>query len=93
MPNIEIHGSSEEVSKMLRRQIFEELFKDKPYVDEMVVTIVPSEVRDVKTFEQPFFRLLSPDSKEAEEILRILHEKVPGIDIEYLEVRRFIPKQ
>ena len=93
MPNIEIYGYNSAVSKVLRKQIFEELFVDKPYVKEMVVTIIPSKVADTKGWEQPFIRLLSSNSEEAEEILEIVEEKLPGIDIEYVKIEKFIPKK
>ena len=93
MPNIEIHGSSPKVSEMLKEHIFKKLFADKPYVEEMVVTIVPSKGTDVKGFQQPFFRLLSSDSKETKEILGILERMIPGIDIEYVKIEKFIPKK
>src|SRR4030042_775959 len=93
MPNIEIHGFHVGLkdSNMLRLQIFE-LFKDRPFVNDMVVTAIESHVCDVKGQSQPFLRLLSSDAEEAEEILQVLGEKLPGIDVEYVKIERFIPK-
>ncbi len=93
MPNIEIHGSLAECSKMLREMLFNQLFVGTPYIGEMVVTIVPSEVTDAKGSQQPFFRLFSPDPKEAEGILEILERNVPGIDVEYIRIEKFVPKK
>ena len=93
MPNIEIYGSSPKISEMLKEHLFKELFADKPYVKEIVVTIVPSEVTDVEGFQQPFLRLLSSDSEEAKEILGILERKIPDIDLEYVKIEKFIPKK
>lgn len=36
------------------------------------------------------FRLLSPNQKEAEEILAILERSLPGTDIEYVKIEKFI---
>ncbi|MCJ7786789.1 hypothetical protein MUP06_01050 [Patescibacteria group bacterium] len=93
MPNIEIHGLSPKVSEMLKEHIFKKLFADKPYVKEIVVTIVPSEVTDAKGSEQPFLRILSPDPEETKEILGILERKIPDIDLEYVKIEKFIPKK
>lgn len=93
MPNIEIHGLKREVSKALRDDIFQKFFSDKPYVKEMVVTIVPSEVTDVENRKQPFLRILSSASEETGEILGILVEKIPDIDLEYVKIEKFIPKK
>jgi len=69
------------------------LFSRKLYADEMVVTIIPSAVTNLRTFEQPFFRVLSTDAKEAKDVLETLHGEISGIDIEYLKINKFIPKK
>ena len=93
MPNIEIHGLSKEVAEALRDDIFKKYFSDIPYVEEMVVTIVPSEVTDVEGRKQPFLRLLSSDFGEMDVIPRILEEKIPDIDLECVKIEKFIPKK
>jgi len=92
MPNIEIHGASPKVSEMLKKHIFK-LFTDKPYAEEIVVTVVPSEVTDVKGFEQLFLRILSSNTEEAKEISEILGRIIPDIGIEYIKIEKFIPKK
>jgi len=93
MPDIETHGLKREVAEALKSDIFKKYFSDKPYIGEMVVTIVPSEVTDVDGRKQPFLRLLSSDPGEADEILRTLERKIPDIDLEYVEIKKFIPKK
>ena len=102
MPNIEIYGFSEnwkghtnetdwENAEALKRRIFE-LFEGRPFVRDMVVTIVDSDTTDAKNHSQPFLRLLSSNAREARRILQILDDKIPSIDVEYVKIERFIPK-
>lgn len=89
MPNIEIHGLVGQEGE-LRMRIFD-LFKDKPYVDEMVITSIEDFVIDRKGFSQPFIRLVNSCQEHTEEIIEML--KTLNVDIEHLELKAFIPKQ
>lgn len=90
MPNIEIHGLHQQEAEEVRSRIFD-LFKDVPYVGEMVVTICITEVRDQSGQDQPFLRLISTPAPYIGEIKEKL--QTLGIDIERLELKEFIPKQ
>lgn len=96
MPNIEIHGFYHEKEKAywIRRLIFG-LFKNQPYIKEMVVTIFYTEVEDWMANSQPFFRLINDRMEPGitEEIISILHEKFPEMDIEHILNQKFIPKK
>ena len=97
MPNIEIYGlavnSRSDVATRivveLRDKIFE-LFKDSPFVGEMVVTAIDSDVTDKNHEDQPFLRLLSSEEDHVPEILEKL--QTLGMDIEYQKLEKFIPK-
>ncbi len=88
MPNIELHGYFERPGA-LELKIFD-LFKDKPYVDEMVVTCCNDHVHDAKGNNQPFIRLVNSCQEHTEEIIEVL--KTLHIDIEHLKLEAFIPK-
>jgi len=90
MPNVEIHGLYLTEAEDLRGRIFG-LFQDKPYVEEMVVTIHPTAVKDVHGDDQPYLRLANSDQSHTEEILGRL--RTLGIGIEHLKLEGFIPKQ
>jgi len=86
MPNIELHGFS--APETMITSIFD-LFKDRGYVDEMVVTICRDTVVDRSGKTQPFFRLANSCQEHTSEIiekLRTLH-----FDIERLILDDFIP--
>jgi hypothetical protein len=95
MPNIEIHGVSEEQGEDLRRKIFE-TFRYEVYAGEMVVGIVNDEFIDINGSSQPFVRLLNtrrqPPAKDYTiaivEGLRRLN-----VDIEVLQTQQFVPKK
>ena len=90
MPNIEIHGMGKRAeANELANKIFE-IFAGKPYVDEMVVTIFDTFVRDKKGNSQPFLRLANSCQEHTEEIITIL--RWLNMDIEYLELKAFYPK-
>ena len=91
MPNIEIHGYySHHLEAMdLKEQIFN-LFKSKPYIDEMVVTFCQDEVFGRGGKEQPFIRLVNSCQEHTEEILEMLGTL--GIDIEHAKLEAFYPK-
>ncbi len=90
MPNVEIHGEAPWKAEDLSKEIFE-LFADKPYVEEMVVTIYGTIVTDFKGNIQPFIRLVNSCQEHSEEIIERL--KILGIDIEHLKMESFIPKE
>jgi hypothetical protein len=98
MPNIEIYGlavnSMRDVATRmvaeLRDKIFD-LFKDSPFVGEMVVTAIDSDVTDKNREDQPFLRLFSSEEDHVPEILEKL--QTLGMDIEYQKLEKFIPKK
>ena len=98
MPNIEIYGLAvnsrgDIATRMvveLKDKIFG-LFKDSPFVGEMVVTAIDSDVTDKDYEEQPFLRLLSSKEDHVNEILEKL--KTLGMDIEYQKLEKFILKK
>jgi hypothetical protein len=90
MPNIEIHGLGFLEADALFDKVFE-LFKDKPYVDEMVVTICKTTVRNRNRNPKPFFRLVNSCQEHSQEIIRGL--KTLGMDIERGKLEDFIPAE
>lgn len=90
VPNVEIHGMSDWIAARLESKIFK-LFGDKPYIEEMVVTIYRTIVRDFKGNSQPFIRLVNSCQEHSEEIVENL--KTLGIDVEHLKLESFIPKE
>lgn len=92
MPNIEIHGFLDfNEARKLRQTVFA-LFKDEPFVDDMVVEIYPTDVGDRHDKSQPFFRLTNSREEHSEKILNTLYTL--GLDIEYPpKLKKFIPKK
>lgn len=91
MPNIEIHGMGKrEEAGQLAKRIFQ-VFADRPYVDEMVVTICDTIVQDKNGNSHPFLRLANSCQDHTEEIIQELRGL--GLDIEHLELKAFYPKQ
>ena len=88
MPNIEIHGFENPEAGSVRCKIFN-LFRDTPYVGEMVVTIFPTDVKDSDGKDQPFIRLVNSGQEHTQEILKRL--KTLRIDIEQLRLEAFFP--
>lgn len=89
MPNIEIHGLHRTEARALFQDIFK-LFKDRPYVDEMVVTMCDTIVENKHCKPQPFIRLANSCQEHTDEILERL--QTLNIDIEHLVLAKFIPK-
>ena len=87
MPNIEIHGLSFIEADALFDKVLQ-LFKDKPYVEEMVVTIYPTIVRNHKRNSKPFFRLVNSCQEHSEEIICGLETLM---DTEHQELKSFRP--
>ena len=85
MPNVEIHGLGWRDANALYDKVFE-LFKNKPYVKEMVVTIV----RDRNRNSKPFFRLVNSCQEHSEEIICALETLM---DTEHQELKSFRPKK
>jgi len=92
MPNIEIHGQFRNLNTpaVLERNIFN-LFSDRPYAKEMVVTFCNDHVHDMHGNEQPFLRLANSCQEHTEEILERL--ETLDIDIEHLRLEKFIPRK
>lgn len=89
MPNVEIHGLHRAEARDLKAKIWY-LFKDKPYIEEMVVTISPTTIEDVHGKDQPFLRLANSHQAHTREILETLGTL--GMDIEHLKLEKFYPK-
>ena len=92
MINIEIHGGFRDPSAPaeLEHQI-SDLFKDRPYFDKIEVGFCNDHAHDLHGKETPFLRLLSSDPSLTEEILERL--QIMNMDIQCLNVRKFIPKK
>lgn len=90
MPNIEIHGLLRLRAGELADKVFD-LFRGKPYLEETVVTIYPTIVKDVHGKDHPFIRVVNEHQLHTKEILEKL--KTLGIDIEHLKLTAFIPRQ
>ncbi len=86
MPNVEIHGLGWSEAQALRIEIFK-LFAKKSYIDDMVVSICLTSVRDKDGKEQPFIRLVNSCQEHTEEILAGL--KTLNMDIEQLSLVAF----
>lgn len=89
MPNIEIHGFPQKEAEDLKDKVFE-LFEDRPYVDEMVVTIYPTVVKDKHGNDQPFIRLANSHRLLSQDLLERL--RTLGMDIEHLKLEAFYLK-
>ena len=89
MPNVEIHGLGWRDADALYDKVFE-LFKDKPYVEEMVITIYTTVVRDRNGNSKPFFRLVNSCQEHSEEIICGLETLM---DTEHQELKSFRPKK
>lgn len=92
MPNIEIHGMPMAQARKLRSDIWE-VFRGSPYLDEMVVTIFPTEVKDRKGRSQPFVRLANSCQEHTPEIILVLNHMGMGMDVEHLKLEAFVPRK
>lgn len=91
VPNIEIHGISHVGALTLTHRIHN-LFKDRRYADDVVVTINSTQVFDRHMTGQPFLRLITTNSdQESAEIIELL--QTLEMDIEYIVAAGFYPKQ
>jgi uncharacterized protein YqhQ len=87
MPNIEIHGLSMPDANRKRGAVLEGLM-NQPFINDLVVTIFPTEVRNAKGREMPFFRLLNSVSGREEDII-IPFLRSLGLDVEHLRLASF----
>ena len=90
MPNIEIHGLSKVEADAVYQRIVE-IFKGRPYSNEIVVTTHSTEVKDLKGKKQPFLRLVNSCQEHTEEIMHVL--EILGMDIERGKLEEFRPKK
>ena len=90
MPNIEIHGLPLEKAEALQKTIFI-LLSCYDFYDHAVVTIYPTWVRDHHNREQPFLRIVSSSTDDAEDIIKVLGSL--KMDMEFVLMRRFVPKE
>lgn len=98
MPNIEIHGMSKKSAVEMAQGLFN-LFASNSFVDELVVTIFPTEVRtssrDPQNNKAPFFRLINtknPNNQVIIDKIRFAFMVFGNIDIEFIELAAFYPK-
>jgi len=89
MPNIEIYGLKDSDGVKVAEKI-DELFREKDYRDEYVLTYIQSYVCDRKGIVQPYLRLVTTPSDHMEDIIGELRKI--GMDIEVSLLERFIPK-
>lgn len=89
MPNIEIHGLDTMPACEVRRKIFD-MFSGKPYVRETVVTVCPTDVKDLYGNNQPFLRLVNDCQTHTQEIILALLSL--RMDIEHLQLVKFYSK-
>jgi len=90
MPNIEIHGLHSVEAKDLAEKIFT-LTKDMPkniYGDH-VITLYGTEVINRHSEPQPYLRILSSKTEHFDRLEEPL--KALGIDLEFVEMVKFIP--
>lgn len=89
MPNIEIHGIGKNDAIELRNRIYFDLFCSKPYIFDIVITIVINDTQDVCRENQPFLRVYAtPNNQYADEIENVL--RGIGLDIERIELKKFV---
>lgn len=89
MPNIELHGFNKKTGETLSLKIHQ-AFLGKSYQKDYVISIFSTRVVDYEAMLQPFIRLVSTPHDHNKEILTELHKL--GVDVEYLELSKFIPK-
>ena len=89
MPNVEIHGLSSCAARELGVRIFEK-FQNTPFVDDLVVTIFPTEVFDSNGKVQPFLRLANTCQDGTPLIIQALQDL--GLDVEHVKLEGFYPK-
>lgn len=95
MPNIEIHGYPDikqvPVQKLVDR--IWELLGAVDYVDDVVVSRIPSRVQDARGASQPFLRLVAPKASKHE--LNDIESRLRhlSLDIEVMFLERFVPKK
>lgn len=90
MPNIELYGFTAAEVATASSQI-REIFADKPYQDEYVITCILSRVTDHHVQRQPFIRLVNTPSEHLGDMIAEL-QKV-GVDIEVMMLDGFYPKK
>jgi len=87
MPNIEIHGFSEAIQKgaIIRRVIAECI---PEIMDDVVITIVPSTVKDLHGNTKPFIRVLSPDHRDEVRVAMRINKEL-GLNVEWIKLGGF----
>jgi len=88
MPNVEFFGLAEETALYKIAKI-KSVLKGHPCLHDMVFTIHEAKVIDQDEQSQPFIRLTSTPRKDIPWIIRTL--KTLDLDIEHLELKKFIP--
>ena len=93
MPNIEVHGLTINDAIRIRKEIYA-IFNQKPYLEEITVEFHPTQARDHKLVSRPYLRIVTSrgdDQRIVQEILETLESL--NMDIEHIEIKRFIPKE
>lgn len=85
-----MHGFLAGKARKLKKEVFR-LIENKPYLNETVVTIYPTKVKDKDNHDQPFIRVINFCQTHTEEIMEIL--KTLELDIEHLMLKAYIPKK
>ena len=89
MPNIELHGYPQKDAIAVRNKV-RTVLETLSYADEVVTTIVPSRVANLKGRRMPFLRVITtPD-----ELPDLKKRLAPlGEDIEVIPLGEWIPKE
>lgn len=90
MPNIKIYGLSPQEEAAKFKQI-QDIFKNESYSDDIVVSLIKSEVIDLKGRSQPYVQLELSCMKNYNKKLKLL--KKLGMDIQVVHLHDFIPKK
>jgi hypothetical protein len=89
MTNIEVHGLHSTGTRILKQQIIR-IFGGKPYANKIRVTTFSSHAVNCQGIDTPFIRLFSTSEILVSEIIKKLKEL--GVDIEYVELKAFFPR-
>ncbi len=90
MPNIELHGWDSDTEMLVADEVIE-ILKGLGLAKDAVISSYPFPVyRAERRDSVPFVRVISSEAAEAKLIASVLHQKDPGLDIEYTHIDGFI---
>jgi len=94
MPNIKLYGLNDHEAEELFNKI-QKTFKDELYADEIVVTTIPSTVRNLKEKSQPYIQLELTNSNVDNGIFTKMVPKLVKlkIDIQHTTLTGFISRE